>query len=215
MSQSHPSEWMTWLEDDYRNQPRSFAPDVPLIERVLRRSERVESGCWLYQGSLDSGGYSCLRIGQRNDRGHRITWQAANGEIPEGKHIDHLCRIRSCVNPEHLEPVTVRENTFMRALWVGDLPKQTHCPNGHEMTPENIYHRPDNGSRQCRACIRNRSKKQLVKLREATVRRQQERGNVCRNGHEMTPENTYAVPGTTWKTCVTCRKATSLRRRKK
>ena len=153
-----PIEWGRWLLADHLAQPRKFRPDVPLIERLLRRVEVVDSGCWLYRGSLDSAGYSCLRINGANDRGHRITWQAVAGPIPGDRHLDHLCRVRSCVNPDHLEPVTVSVNTFGRALWPTGWPKATHCPRGHEMTEENTYRRPDNGGRQCWTCVRRRTK---------------------------------------------------------
>jgi hypothetical protein len=159
----HPSDWALWLTADYREQPAKFAPSVPIVARVLLRSVISESGCWLYQGSLDSGGYSCLRIKKTNDRGHRITWEAINGPVPVDRHLDHLCRVRHCVNPTHLEPVEVSENVFGRAFWSTGFPRATHCQMGHKMTDENTYRRPGNQGRQCRICIKRRTDKQSAK----------------------------------------------------
>jgi hypothetical protein len=166
--QSRPSDWATWLTADHRAQPRKFAPSVPLVARVLLRCVTTDNGCWLYRGSLDNGGYSCLRILGKNERGHRVTWEALYGPVPKELHLDHLCRVRHCVNPEHLEPVTMGENVFNRAFWPAGFPKLTHCQRGHEMTEDNTYHRPDGRGRQCRVCIKRRSGRQSAKRRASS-----------------------------------------------
>lgn len=96
---------------------------------------------------------------------HRLSYIISVGPIPEHlTDIDHLCRVRSCVNPQHLEPVTHREN-ILRSPIVGILTGQisaarekakTHCPHGHEYTTKNTYTRPVSGHRVCRACSRIR-----------------------------------------------------------
>jgi hypothetical protein len=68
------------------------------------------------------------------------------GPIPDGLVIDHLCRVRHCVNPAHMEPVTDRENVFRGFAAI------THCPKGHEYTADNTYIPPSTGSRECRRC---------------------------------------------------------------
>ena len=88
-------------------------------------------------------------------------YEAAFGDIPDGLHLDHLCRVRDCCNPDHLEAVTLTENSYARSRWVGNgLPRTTHCRRGHKWTEENIYRRPDNSYRMCRACIEIRWRRQ-------------------------------------------------------
>lgn len=115
------------------------------------------SGCWLWIGPLNSGGYSEYRVGTYQVyRGHRISYAALVGSIPDGLQLDHVCRTRSCVNPGHLEPVTRHENQLR-----GSMGLTTHCKRGHEFSPENTYVRkwPDGSrTRMCRQCnkIRHR-----------------------------------------------------------
>lgn len=82
----------------------------PIAERVDFDSRyRVsDSGCWIWQGSVSNTGYG--RIGSRY--AHRVSYERSNGPIPDGLTIDHLCRTTLCVNPDHLEPVTHRENVL-------------------------------------------------------------------------------------------------------
>lgn len=103
------------------------------------------SGCWLWIGSLAPGGY-----GKHSSRwAHRVSYQRHIGPIPEGLHIDHLCRNRQCVNPAHLEAVTCREN-----LLRGPNAMKTACLRGH---PYSKYGVSDRGGRSCRKCDRMRS----------------------------------------------------------
>lgn len=75
-----------------------------------------ETPCWIYQRHLDSEGYANPRVDGRMVKGHRVTYEAKFGCIPEGLELDHLCRTRACVNPDHLEPVTRAENVRRGAL---------------------------------------------------------------------------------------------------
>lgn len=92
---------------------------------------------------------------------HRLSYELHKGEIPEGLEIDHLCRNRWCVNPDHLEAVTRREN-IMRGdgpKKLGELnSKKTHCKHGHPFDKENTRYRPT-GGRSCRICNRERQRK--------------------------------------------------------
>lgn len=126
---------------------------VPVIDRILSRVEQTSAGCWIFQGAKTSGGYGSVGLGGRNlGRGytHRVTYEYFIAAIPAGLDIDHLCRIRACCNPWHLEPVSRAEN-LARGLTRAD---QTHCKRGHEFTPENT--RTYQGRRFCRACARVR-----------------------------------------------------------
>ncbi len=108
-----------------------------------------ESGCWLWQGTLDRDGYARFQYG----RGHRWAYQHFVGSIPQGLELDHLCRVRHCVNPEHLEPVTTRTNQLRGNGVSGINARKTHCKRGHPFNEVNTYIRPD-GHRDCRTCRR-------------------------------------------------------------
>lgn len=68
--------------------------------------------CWVWCARTNRNGYGRLRVGGRELMAHRLAYEALVGPIPEGLVLDHLCRVRLCINPAHLEPVTVRENTL-------------------------------------------------------------------------------------------------------
>jgi hypothetical protein len=120
------------------------------IETVLKNIRVDAAGCWLWKGKLNRDGYA--RSGNREV--HRFTYEVYRCGIPEGLEIDHLCHVRHCVNPDHLEPVTHAENV-QRGILV--RPAISHCKNGHPYDEENTYWRPSSrkgGRRQCRTCNR-------------------------------------------------------------
>jgi hypothetical protein len=106
------------------------------------------SGCWIWMGALNNGGYGVFGISHGlNKIAHRYAYELLRGPIPNGLHIDHLCRVRSCVNPAHLEAVTQLENNRRQAHPFAD---KTHCPKGHPYDEKNtrIYE----GRRFCKTC---------------------------------------------------------------
>lgn len=126
-----------------------------------------ETGCWMWQGGLRGGGYGRLSVHDRSAPAHRVSFEVFRHPIPDGRVLDHLCRVRSCVNPWHLEVVTQHENTMRSPTAPSALNYlKTECKNGHPFTPENTYRRPT-GGRSCRRCAalrmrRYASRKQLT-----------------------------------------------------
>lgn len=111
----------------------------------------MESTCTVWTGSTNNKGYGIIQVDGRLELAHRVAYEAAYGPIPDGMVIDHVCRVRNCVKPEHLEPVTVAENNrrgrHAAALKVGDV-----CINGHVIAQDSdLYHRPT-GAVECCAC---------------------------------------------------------------
>jgi hypothetical protein len=124
--------------------------------------ERLEpepnSGCWLWVGADNGWGYGSFNRDRRRYAVHRLMYEAARGPIPPGLEIDHLCRVRSCANPAHMEPVTRRENQLRGRGFVASEARQTHCLHGHAFTDDNTYLRRDRLGRQCRACAARRAR---------------------------------------------------------
>lgn len=131
------------------------------------------SGCWLWIGGSTRSGYGVFYVGtSRRDRktttAHRVSYQLNVGEIPDGFDIDHLCRVRCCVNPDHLEAVSRDENLIRSPNTFSSIhSKKTHCPSGHPYDETNVYIHQLTGHRQCRACraihSSNRKRKRNMK----------------------------------------------------
>lgn len=124
----------------------------PVEERFLAKVEKTET-CWLWKGAKIRDGYGSLRVDGRSALAHRVAWELFRGPIPDGLTLDHLCRVRHCVNPDHLEVVTFRENVLRGNGVSAQEARRETCIHGHAFTPANTY-RP-RGSRQrrsCRAC---------------------------------------------------------------
>lgn len=127
------------------------------------------SGCWLWLGATDGRkGYGRVNIAKSNKshrQAHRLGYELYKCPIPDRLVLDHKCRNPSCVNPDHLEPVTQLENMrrgeYKKGLALGGMASgevqkaKTHCPNGHEYTPENTLKR-ERGWRGCKACHREK-----------------------------------------------------------
>jgi hypothetical protein len=123
------------------------------------------SGCWVWAGRQTVKGYGTISFFSSPYRAHRVAYELLVGPIPDGLVIDHLCRNRLCVNPDHLEPVTIKENVMRGVGLTARLASATHCVNGHEFTPENTG--INAGHRFCRECNRANSRARRAKDRAA------------------------------------------------
>lgn len=128
---------------------------TPAVER-WKTSYTVdpETGCWLWTGPVyKDQGHGFIQDGARKRyMAHRFVWERIVGPIEKGLVLDHLCKNKRCVNPEHLEAVPQAINALRGGIDGGNAAK-TQCVNGHDFTPENTYIR-SNGWRSCRACSR-------------------------------------------------------------
>ena len=118
----------------------------------------TESGCWIWMGYISEGGYGrfCPKFKMIPLYAHRVSYEMRHGPIPDGMTIDHLCRVRCCVNPDHLEVVTLQEN-LARSV----REEKVYCKHGHEFSPENtaLRNKKTGGIvRICRACERQHGK---------------------------------------------------------
>lgn len=124
--------------------------NLPWPDRILAKSSVDESGCWIWQMKIDRHGYGKITVMGKQCLAHRISYEQFMGSIPDSKPLDHLCRVRCCVNPFHLEPVSDAENALR-----GNSPnivafRENRCRKGHPMTKDNVY--VEQKGRRCRRC---------------------------------------------------------------
>jgi len=192
----------------------------PVAERLAKHSiPEPNTGCVLWTASLTKYGYGQIGIGRDMKRAHRVAYELAKGPIPQGLEIDHLCRVRSCINPDHLEAVTKRENILRGYGTHAIHARATHCPKGHPLIEGNLYRAPGlkRGRGQCLTCQRKppelcetpeqrKARNSTMSNRRWAKWRDARRGMThCKNGHELTEANIYVGPtGTQW--CRQCRR---------
>ena len=144
-----------------------------LEDRILSKINKTDT-CWLWTAAINANGYA--RIGVKVDgkwttkNAHRYIYKLLVGDIPDDMVCDHLCRVKHCVNPAHIEIVTDEEN-LLRGSKNGPIFNKfkTHCKQGHEYTPENTYIRKTyrKGRRECKKCWQNYYRKRKALTRQA------------------------------------------------
>ena len=149
---------------------------MPLTARPIdeRLWESVDACgvCWEWNGSKQAGGYGQISRGHTETLlVHRLSWEILVGPIPDGLQLDHLCRNKTCVNPDHLEPVTFQENLRRGAPINAELlRRRTHCVHGHPLSGDNIRIRSNRGKRErvCKECARRRGRVYARRRRATT-----------------------------------------------
>lgn len=157
-----------WYAKGHTDTTRLFG-DVP--ERLWNRVTKTDT-CWLWNGTVSPDGYGSMTWGGRYVKVHHVALELDGRPRPEGLETDHLCRVRNCVNPDHLEWVTHAENVRRKPPeLVGTANRlKTICKYGHEYTEDNTswYHKPDGSwKRDCVACTRRKSKALYAKRKAA------------------------------------------------
>lgn len=150
--------------------PRRY-PTKPVEERFWSKVDKTET-CWLWTGSRDAAGYGRVRFDGRLWGAHRVSHMLFLGPIPDGLEVGHLCAVRACVRPDHLQAMTHAENHAMVPLSAFSHPKDV-CKYGHPLEGENV--RITANGRKCVLCARRRGREQYAKHRERYVQQARDR----------------------------------------
>lgn len=170
------------------------------LDHLLPKLAYSIYGCWEFQHKLHSG-YGRFTFNYVRLFAHRVTYEAYKGKIPAGLQIDHLCRNRSCCNPDHLEAVTPRENN-MRGIGVAARNASvTHCPKGHPFDEVNTQFRKGSNRRACRECHRQSGRARYGKCKDPGTVKNSERQH-CPAGHSYDEANTWFYNGR--RRCIEC-----------
>lgn len=179
-------------------------------------------GCWLWTAAT-AVGYGHFSWGPHSARkqvkAHRLAYELLVGPIPDGLTIDHLCRVTRCVNPAHLEPVTMRVNTLRGYGPSAINARRTRCIRGHRLSGDNLII-DWAGRRQCRTCLetihrpKQHERERAARLAAGRVPGRgghNEAKQSCPQGHPYDDENVYSPPGTDWRICRICRRESNRR----
>lgn len=174
--------------------------DLKALGRFVHkiRYSDEENGCWYWTAYLDRKGYGMFQAGHsaktRNFMfAHRYSYQIFKGSIGKGLHIDHLCRIPRCVNPQHLRAVTPKENWFAEgSRCVAKLNAlKTHCYRGHPLTLENLV--PTAKARLCLICTKERCKRWYYSAKGRANLKAREEQRKATNYYDRVPQKLTTV----------------------
>jgi hypothetical protein len=160
------------------------------------------SGCFIWLLWLDKKGYGRIRVGDRMISAHRVAWQIENGDIPSELEVDHICRVRCCVNVRHLRLLSHRDNVLCGTGLTARYAQRTHCKHGHELIEKNLYKR--DGWRLCRQCAIERYEK--ARQLSGHEYGPDGRRTHCKHGHQLSGDN-LRVNHRGWRTCIACQRA--------
>lgn len=134
--------------------------------------------CWNWTASKKYKNYGQFWYKGRNDFAHRVSYELCKGVIPDGLQIDHLCRNPSCVNPDHLEAVTQKENILRGVGLSAQRARQTHCKNGHPLSGDNLR-RDKKFRRICKTCARKTSRVVWMKNKDRLNAERNAKRKIC------------------------------------
>lgn len=157
----------------------------PVAELLRDNCDIDPHGCWLWKGRLYPNGYGQFHVRRKVVYAHIASYEIAKGKVASGFELDHTCRNRSCVNPDHLEPVTHLENVRRGSA------VRMACGAGHEYTEENTY-RDRNGWAHCRICARN-LKRQRWRIANPNAPVGNRYKTHCKHGHIFDDQNTITL----------------------
>lgn len=147
MCNMHYKRWRRWGD------PSIKYTDKTALDRFWSKVRKT-SNCWIWEAALNDAGYGLFGSPAGYSKlAHRFAYQALIGPVPGNMPLDHLCRNRRCVNPVHLEPVSLEENKRRGLQYRIRNGMDDSCINGHKYTPENTYWNPNKPHDfRCRAC---------------------------------------------------------------
>ncbi|HET6917593.1 MAG TPA: HNH endonuclease signature motif containing protein [Acidimicrobiales bacterium] len=159
--------------------PAPAVMDERVPFRIWRRID-ASTDCWVYRGRLNTQGYGDATSAKAERRVlvHRFVYELLRGPIPNGLDLDHLCRVRACCNPDHLEPVTHRVNMLRGEAPTSINARKTHCDYGHPLSGDNLNLVPN--GRQCRTCTRRLRAERRTREGAEDRRRDAERARAYR-----------------------------------
>ena len=153
---------------------------VTPLERIAARTTKTET-CWTCDLGLNGPGYSQVSVSGRLRLSHRVVYEHHFGPIPPSMTIDHICRTRNCVRPDHLRVLTNRDNLMAEGSTAPARlnAQKTHCPRGHPYDEENTY-RDKRGFRYCRICERDKTRRLRARKRSPKVAIRPRHHQTCR-----------------------------------
>lgn len=157
-----PGKSLGWCGMHYQRVTRYGDPNFvtppgrPLksLDRIFDNLTEDQNGCWRWQGGHSQQGYGLVKHDGRRLMVHRVAYERLIGDIPDGLFTDHLCRVRDCANPWHLDPVPNGVNVLRGNGYAARNRRKTHCDTGHPLAGENLL--LSGGARVCRQCKRDR-----------------------------------------------------------